>query len=164
MNRQDFIKGLGVMSISTFISPSLAQDRPNPLDREIVNKFVAASHGKMDVVKELYQEFPNLIYSSWDWGGGDFETGIDACGHVGNKEIANFLIEKGARPTLFVLTMLGKTELVKPVIEAYPQLVHSLGPHGFTFLHHAKRGGDEAAELLEYFASKGLKEDKVNLY
>lgn len=166
MKRNEFLRGLGLLGASTLLYPTVtsAQDRPEPLPKDVVNKFVGASHGKADVVKELYAEHPNLIYSSWDWGGGDFETGIDAAGHMGNKEIANFLIDKGARPTLFVLTMLGKTELVKPIIDAYPQLVHSLGPHGFTFLHHAKQGGDDATELVEYFSSKGLTKDHVKLY
>ena len=166
MKRNEFIKGLGLVSVGSALIPNtvFGQDKPAPLPPEKVSKFVGSSHANFDVVKELYEEFPNLIYCSWDWGGGDFETGIDACGHVGSKDIANFLIDKGARPTLFVLTMLGKTELVKPVMEAYPQLIHSLGPHGFTFLHHAKRGKEDAEELLEYFTSKGLKEDKVSLY
>lgn len=166
MKRNEFLKGLGIISFGSILTPQYVygQDNPAPLPTEVVSKFVGSSHNNLDVVKSLYAEYPNLIYSSWDWGGGDFETGIDACGHVGDKEIAEFLIEKGARPTLFVLTMLGKTNLVKPIIEAYPQLLHSLGPHGFTFLHHAKRGGDDAAELLEYFSSKGLKKERVMLF
>lgn len=166
MNRTDFLKGLGLVSVGAALIPTnlFGQDKPAPYAQEIVSKFVGSSHGNIDVVKQLHTEHPNLIYSSWDWGGGDFETGIDACGHVGNKEIANFLIDNGARPTLFVLTMLGKTELVMPIMEAYPQLIHSLGPHGFTFLHHAKKGGEDSAELLEYFTAKGLKEDRVSLY
>jgi hypothetical protein len=112
----------------------------------------------------LLEEYPNLIYSSYDWGGGDFETAIGAGGHVGYKEMVNFLIDKGARPTLHALTMLGKTELVKPAMEAYPQLIQSLGPHGFTFLHHAKKGGEQAVELLAYFEEKGVTETKVSLY
>ena len=55
-----------------------------------MSKFVGASHGKFDVVKELLAEYPNLIYSKWDWGGGDFETGLGAASHVGNKEVAQF--------------------------------------------------------------------------
>jgi hypothetical protein len=82
---------------------------------------------------------------------------------VGYKEMVNYFINLGARPTLHVLTMLGQTDLVKPVMEAYPQLITSLGPHGFTFLHHAKKGGDDATELLAYFESKGLTETKVKI-
>jgi hypothetical protein len=65
----------------------------------------------------------NLLYARYDWGNGDFEEAIEGAGHVGNKEIANYLIEQGARVNLFVLTMLGKTNLVKPVLDEYPPLI-----------------------------------------
>ena len=81
-----------------------------------------AGHSNLDKVKELLAEFPNLIYSSWDRGGGDFETSIEAGGHVGYKELLNLLIEKGARPILHVLTILGNNELVKPIMDAFPSL------------------------------------------
>ena len=80
------------------------------------------------------------------------------------KKWLSFLIEKGARVNLFALTMLGKTELVKPIIEAYPTMLNSLGPHGLTLLHHAKKGGDDAVELVEYLQAKGLKETQIKLY
>ena len=118
----------------------------------------------MDRVKELVEEYPHIINATWDWGDGDFETGLGAAGHVGNKAIANYLLEKGARPDLFVLTMLGKTAIIKGILEEYPVLLNSLGPHGFTLLHHAKRGGDEALELVEYFESKGMTETQVKIY
>lgn len=55
--------------------------------------------------------------------------------------------------------MLGKTNLVKPTLEAYPELVFAKGPHGFTLLHHAKMG--EAKELQDYLLEKGLKETYI---
>jgi len=83
---------------------------------------------------------------------------------VGNKEIANFLIEKGARTNLFVLTMLGKTAIVKSFLETFPGYINAKGPHGFTLLHHAQKGGEGSKELLDYIAGKGLKETKLSLY
>jgi len=82
---------------------------------------------------------------------------------MGNKEIANYLISLGARTNLFVLTMLGKTQIVKPFLDTYPQYLNARGPHGFTFLHHAQKGGDDAKELFDYFQAKGIKEMKVTL-
>ena len=136
----------------------------DPIESMTVKEFVGKSHSDIDRVKALVEEHPHIINATWDWGDGDFETGIGAAGHVGNKDIVNFLIDKGARPDIFVLTMLGKTEIVKAILEAYPVLLNSLGPHGFTLLHHAQRGGDEAAELVEYFESKGMTETKVSIY
>ena len=166
MKRNHFIKGIGLTTMALFCPPNriLGQDdKPAAYQKEVVQAFVGASHSNLDKVKELLADFPNLIYSSHDWGNGDFETGIGAGGHVGHKEMVNYLIDLGARPTLHALTMLGKTDLVKPVLEAYPQLLNSLGPHGFTFLHHAQKGGEDASVLLAYFESKGVTETKVKL-
>lgn len=164
MNRKQFISGMSLAGVGMVIAPNtiLGQDGPASYQKEIVQSFVGAGHSNLDKVKELLEEFPNLIYSSHDWGGGDFETAIGAGGHVGHKDMVNFLISKGARPTLHCLTMLGKTELVMPTLEAYPTLINSLGPHGFTFLHHAERGGDDAKELFAFFEEKGQnKKEKI---
>lgn len=136
---------------------------PDPLPAEQVKEFVVAGHGNFDKVKQLLGESPPLLYATWDWGGGDFETALEGAGHVGNKEIANYLISLGARTNLFVLTMLGKTAIVKSYLETYPGYLRAKGPHGFTLLHHAQKGGDDATELLVYLQSKGLKETKVKL-
>ena len=75
----------------------------------------------------------------------------------------NYLIEQGARVNLFILTLLGQTELVKPVLEAYPSLLQAKGAHGFTLLHHAEVGGEESKELYDYLSSKGLKETFIKI-
>ena len=108
-------------------------------------------------------ELPSLLYATWDWGGGDFETALEGAGHVGNKEIANFLIDTGARTNLFVLTMLGKTQIVKAYLETWPGYLNARGPHGLTLLHHAQKGGEDAKELLDYLQTRELKETKMKL-
>ena len=166
MNRNQFLKQTALFSGALFVPTpklNLLQDGPKPIKKELVKEFVGASHGNFDRVKEMLEDYPNLVYSVWDWGHGDFEMCIGAAGHVGNKDIANYLLEKGARINLFVLTMLGKTSLVKPVLEAYPQFINVAGPHGFSLLHHAKRGGDEAQELYAYLEEIGLKEMKFSI-
>jgi len=154
-------------AVPFLLTGQAAPDPKNPkadqLPAEKVKEFVVAGHGDLGKVKSLLEEFPTLLYATWDWGGGDFETGLEGAGHVGNKEIAHYLISLGARTNLFVLTMLGKTQIVKPYLEAYPEYLNARGPHGFTFLHHAQRGGDDALELLEYLQGKGLKETKTKL-
>lgn len=157
MNRKKFIqKSFGALALVggvAYSSPQTLQ-KPEPLAISLVKDFVAAGHKDLALVKEMLREYPNLIYSRYDWGKGDFEAAIEGAGHVGNKDIADYLISQGARVNLFVLTMLGKTNLVKPVLEAYPELVFAKGPHGFTLLHHAKTGG--AKELYDYLEERGL--------
>ena len=171
MNRKNFLQHAAIgTGLVIGVSPLLMSQsipkvpaKADPLPAEKVKEFVSAGHNNLEKVKQLLVEFPTLIYATWDLGGGDFETAIEGAGHVGNKEIANFLISQGARTNMFVLTMLGKTEIVKPYLDAFPEYLKARGPHGFTLLHHAQRGGDDARELLEYVQSKGLKETKSAL-
>ena len=161
-NRRQFIHtlGLGTVSGLTFspFIPRMANlnlEIPK-LDAELVSEFVRVAHFDFDAVRKMLEETPNLLNATQDWGDGDFETAIGAAGHMGLKEMANYLIDQGARFDLFVLTMLGKTSIVKGVLELYPDLLNSIGPHGFTLLHHAEKGGPDADELHAYLQSKGL--------
>lgn len=167
MNRKSFIKTGIISSLGLGLVPTLVfganQTDPEPYKVELVKEFVLAGHFNLDKVKSMLNDYPNLLYSRYDWGNGDFEEAIEGAGHKGNKEVANYLIEKGARVNLFVLTMLGKTSLVKPTLEAYPNLLFSKGPHGLTLLHHAEIGGKESKELYDYLLSKGLTKKKLNL-
>ena len=167
MNRQSFLIQSAAAGAAFILHPfqSLAQSKnaPDPYKPEVVKEFVGAGHNNLNRVKEMLQEYPNLLYCRWDWGNGDFEEAIEGAGHVGDKEIAQYLIENGARPNIFVLTMLGETVIVKAILEKYPALINSKGAHGFTLLHHATRGGEPAKELLDYFKSKGLTEMRINI-
>jgi len=162
MNRKHFLLRSVAASVPILIAPlnvvAKNLEDPDPYKMDVVKEFVIAGHGKLDKVKEMLEEYPNLIFSRYDWGNGDFEEAIEGAGHVGNKEISKYLIEKGARPNLFVLTMLGETSIVKPAIEKYPSLLTAKGPHGLSLLHHASKGGEASKELLDYFKSKGLSE------
>ena len=171
MNRKHFISQslplvaglIAVDAINVSAGTSRSFQQPAPLKMEIVKEFVGAGHGNIDRVKEMLVNHPNLLYSRYDWGNGDFEEAIEGAGHVGNREIAELLIKEGARLNLFVMTMLGKTALVKPILEAYPDLIFAKGAHGFTLLHHARKGGDAALELHDYLMSKNLKETQIKI-
>lgn len=167
MNRKKFLQNFSVGAGGLLLMPSaiIAQvtPKPDPLPAEKVKEFVGAGHNDLVKVKKLLEEFPGLLYATWDWGGGDFETALEGAGHVGTKDVANYLIGQGARTNLFVLTMLGKTQIVKAYLDSYPEYLNAKGPHGFTLLHHAQRGGEDAKELLDYLQSKGLKETRVKL-
>ncbi len=155
-SRTDFIK---FISVSTFgaliIQPKevKAQEKV-PLKPDLVKEFVIAGHGNFEKTKLMLEANPGLLNASWDWGNGDFEEAIEGAGHVGNREIAFYLINKGARFTIFVAAMLGKIEIVKSMIEPYPELVKSKGPHGLDLIHHATKGGENAIEVLNYLKSK----------
>lgn len=167
-SRRNFLMGSASLGagLILFSKSALAQktERPPAIDPKIVNEYVKLAHSDFDRTKELLEEHPLLLNAAWDWGGGDFETAIGAAGHMGHRDFAEYLIGKGARYDIFVSTMLGHTELVKSTIEMYPHLLNSLGPHGFTLLHHAEKGGNESKALYEYLLSKGLDRKFVKLY
>jgi hypothetical protein len=129
--------------------------RPDPLVPAMVNEFVRIAHADLAGTKALLAEQPGLLNATWDWGGGDFETGIGGAGHMGNREIAEFLIGQGARLDIFVASMLGRLDIVKALLSAWPGLIQSKGPHGISLIRHARAGGDTAKPVAEYLASMG---------
>ena len=131
------------------------QEKPPALDKELVKEFVVKCHGDFNRAKELLAQQPALLNAAWDWGGGDFETGLEGAGHVGNREIAQFLLDNGARMNIFCAAMLGKIEIVRTILTAFPNLKSSKGPHGLQLLHHARKGGEQAKEVLDYLQSIG---------
>ncbi|WP_220275166.1 hypothetical protein [Emticicia sp. BO119] len=163
-SRRTFIASGFVLSVGASLIPAVAHKSyaADPVDSKLVNEFVRIAHSDLNKLKEMLETTPNLLNAAWDWGNGDFETAIGAAGHMGLTETADYLIAKGARTDIFVLTMLGKTAIVKSLLSDYPNLLYSKGPHGLSLLHHAEKGGKKAEELLAYFQSLGLKEKKFN--
>lgn len=129
--------------------------KPPALAPELVKEFVGKSHSDLARVKDLLMQEPALLNAMWDWGGGDFESGLEAAGHVGNHEIAEFLLSKGARMNVFCAAMLGELDIVKSILSRWPDLKTSKGPHGLQLIHHAKKGGERAKAVLDYLESIG---------
>ena len=123
------------------------------IEMKLVQDFVGKAHADLDGVKELLLREPALINSSWDWGGGDWETGLGAAAHMGRRDIALYLLEHGARIDLFAATMLGNLDIVRATLETYPDSIHIPGPHGIPLIAHALAGGKEAIQVYEYLQS-----------
>jgi hypothetical protein len=124
-------------------------ERPPGLEPELVQEFVAKAHGDLDSVRELLESEPALLNASWDWGGGDWETGLGAAAHMGRRDIALYLLERGARADIFAAAMLGETEVVRGMLSAWPALRDAPGPHGIPLLAHARAGGEQARAVVE---------------
>jgi hypothetical protein len=130
-------------------------DRPAPLPADLVQQFVGVSHGDFEQVKTLLAQEPRLVNAAWDWGGGDWETGLGAAAHTGQRDIALFLLAHGARLDIFAAAMLGHLEIVQAILTAYPHLKDAPGPHGIPLLSHAQYGGEPALPVLHYLQSLG---------
>src|SRR5437867_2571777 len=122
---------------------------------ELVREMLAVSHGNLARVREIVDARPSLARAAWDWGYGDWETALGAASHVGNRPIAELLLENGAPPTIFSAVMLGQLDIVKTFIAASPGLQRLRGPHGLTMMVHARMGGAPAAAVVKYLESLG---------
>ncbi|MCO5191695.1 MAG: ankyrin repeat domain-containing protein [Anaerolineae bacterium] len=130
-------------------------DRPDPISAEIVNKFVIAAHGNLDLVRSMLVEQPPLANATWDWGGGDFESALGAAAHTGSRAIANLLLAGGARFDLPCAVMLGQVDVVRAVLNDNPALVKTPGAHGIPLRTHAQIGGnDEMLALIDFFLAQ----------
>lgn len=129
------------------------------LELTLVQDFVGKSHADLEGVKDLLIREPALINSAWDWGGGDWETGLGAAAHMGRRDIATYLLENGARIDLFAAAMLGNLAIVKATLDTYPDVLDTPGPHGIPLIAHAQAGGNEALQVYEYL--KSLSSQKI---
>lgn len=120
-----------------------------------VRAVVGASHTRIDEVRKLVEASPALAKASWDWGFGDWESALGAASHMGRPDIAEVLIEHGARPNLFTFAMMGHVDVVRACVAARPGVQRIRGPHGITLLQHARNGGEPAAGVVEYLESLG---------
>jgi hypothetical protein len=129
-------------------------DKGPPLDLEMVKQFVIAGHGNLEKTKELLGQQPGLLNAAWDWGSGDWETAIGGAGHMGRRDIAGWLLSQGARMDIFVAAMMGRLDILRPTLTAFPALAASKGPHGITLMQHAQKGGEEAAAVVSFLESQ----------
>jgi len=123
------------------------------VNRRLVQDFVIFAHGDLDMTRKLLDREPALLNATMDWGGGDWETGLGGASHMGRRDIALLLIERGARADLFTAAMLGQLEVVKALLTLQPKLIDAKGPHGISLHFHAQVGGKRAEPVLEYLQS-----------
>jgi hypothetical protein len=118
--------------------------------RELVREMVIVSHFNEKRVRELVEARPSLANAAHDWGFGDWETALGAASHMGNRGIAEYLISKGARPSLFSAAMLGQLDVVKAFIAAQPESHRIRGPHSISLIAHARMGGAAARPVVDF--------------
>ena len=169
VNRRDFLAksaGFGLVSAATGLvsgiapaahaqtSPTFHPEFPSQAP-DAVREMVGVAHTDLDKVKALVTSRPALAKASWDWGFGDWESALGAASHVGRRDIAEFLIANGARPSIFSAAMLGQVDVVRAFVQASPGVQRIPGPHGIPLMRHATAGGEEAQSVVEYLESLG---------
>ncbi len=127
----------------------MATEAPAVLESSLVQSFVGNAHGDLDAVRAALADEPRLVNAAWDWGGGDWETGLGAAAHMGRRDIAELLLAHGARLDVFAAAMLGEVEIVRAILDAHPATRDAPGPHGIPLLAHAEAGGEQARAVVE---------------
>lgn len=116
-----------------------------PVAQELINEFVVAAHFDLPKVQMLLAEHPALINENATW----IETPIQAAAHVGNTEIALYLLDHGAPLDICTASVLGLADEVTALLAEYPELSHATGAHNIPVLFFAALGGHTAiAEML----------------
>jgi hypothetical protein len=146
-----------------YTPPGFKPSWKNPqINRLLVQDFVIYAHSDLPMTKKLLEKEPALLNATMDWGAGDWETGLGGASHMGRRDIAGFLLEKGARIDIFCAAMMGLLDAVKAILTLEPKLIDAKGPHGFTLHFHAQVGGKEAEPVLDYLQSVKKIELKPN--
>ncbi|HLR66619.1 ankyrin repeat domain-containing protein [Virgibacillus alimentarius] len=132
-----------------------------PLNPELVKDYIIAAHGNFEEVKRLIEQEPALIHAVINWNKDDWESGLGAAAHTGNRDIVEWLLERGARMDIFAAAMLGELAIVKGMIDRQPSALHAAGPHGIPLIRHAEMGGMPATPVLEYLQKQFAKEEII---
>lgn len=129
-----------------------------PLAQETIDQFVIAAHHDRAKVEAMLAADPRLLNESATW----IETSIAAAAHTGSREIAEFLLNRGAPLDICTAAMLGRRDDVLAFLKDNPELIHATGAHDIPLLFHAAISRDESMVplLVEHGADVDAGADK----
>lgn len=107
------------------------------LSQELINEFVAASHFDFPKVRQMLAETPALLNENAEW----IETPVQAAAHVGNVDIATFLLDQGAPLDICTAAMLGREADVDAILAEDAEMIRARGAHNTPLLYFAIIGG-----------------------
>ena len=113
--------------------------------QELIDECVGNAHGNLARVREILDAEPSLVdaRASWD------ESPLEAATQMGNRELIEFLLGRGARPQFLTSCVLGDEARVRAALADEPGLALRPGVHGLAPLYFAAIGSSlPVAELL----------------
>ena len=137
------------------------KNQPPKMDPALVGEFVGACHRNIDTVKSILKQTPGVVNASFNRGGGDWESGMEAAAHMGRPDIADALIEHKARKCIFWAAMAGEEAIVKAFVLADPSTVNTGGAHNISLMAHASICGN--VSLTGFLKEQGARIDNKSL-
>ncbi|MGH9346276.1 MAG: penicillin acylase family protein [Vicinamibacterales bacterium] len=148
----------GTRATQRVVAAAAGRDGPTPTTRKgfmtmshaipdaaVIEEFVTACHGKLELAKSLLDAYPSLL----DARSKVDESGLEAAAHMGQRAIAELLLERGAPLDLCTAAMLGRQADVRKMLASMPDASAAAGAHGIPVMAYAAISGDLAiAELL----------------
>lgn len=120
-------------------------DGTQEVPQEIIDELVGVAHGDFGRVKEILEQHPGIVNSPARWG----ETAIGAAAQMRQREMAEYLIEKGAPLDICTAAMLGMEDKVRTMLREDPSLKDAKGAHDIPVLYYPViTGNKEIAETL----------------
>jgi ankyrin repeat protein len=121
--------------------------------QEEANQFIIDCHSDLETVREKAGVKPTLVNA---FNPEMNETALGAAGHVGRRDIAEFLLSRGAILELATAAMLGRRDEVARQLAKDPKLALSGGAHGIPVAFHAAMSGD--TEIMQMLWEAGAQE------
>ena len=115
------------------------------VEESVVEDLVGNAHGNLARVRELLDAHPDALNLCAPWN----ETAVEAATQMGNKQIIDFLVARGAPVDFFTACVLGRVDDVAAELAADPARAGARGVHDLPALYFAAIGGSLAvAESL----------------
>ena len=125
---------------------SADKKEPMPeLTQALIDDFVGNAHGNFARVKELLDQYPDILNKNASWN----EYAIEAASQTGSVEIIELLLKAGAPTSICTEAVLGHYDRVKAYLDSDPAQARAKGAHGISVLYHTIiRSQADIAQLL----------------
>lgn len=120
--------------------------------------FVGAAHGNLAALKERVAEDPRFVHSVATTN----EAAVEAGAHMGNTEIVDYLLDRGAPYDLPTAVMRGDEASVRARLHADPRSVNERGAHDFALLWYPSigRGSHKMVAIAKLLLDAGAQVER----
>lgn len=126
---------------------------PANITQEEANNFIITCHHNLEAVKQQVAATATIVNV---YNPAANETALGAAGHMGNRPIAEYLLENGAELELAAAAMLGMKDKVAEWLAKDASLAASGGAHGISVAFHAAMSNDP--EIMQMLLDSGAEE------